>query len=260
MQSLLHASAAGTHMVHSRLHWRGHLASNMTKQWMFVISFKVIKSSCVSVGKPLLQGSECSLSSAIASSFSQVGIEQAWCMQNQLHHFLFLNRWTLTMCNPWYFSCMLVVVCFSYRHPSSRGRLWDWDSSQDASLMVLLIQVGSVHIDHSITICLCLPDSGGRGSCCSLLYQNQPISSYHSMSFGFFHELGAWIPWQRSHHRNAGTVWPSNDSSKAAPGISLSVSCTSDNCAPITCGSAALCVILCIKVYSAAILQACELG
>ena len=45
-------------------------------------------------------------------------------------------------CDPRYFAHMLMVVRFSYRHPSGKWRLWDWDSSQGVSvLLVLLMQI-----------------------------------------------------------------------------------------------------------------------
>lgn len=60
----------------------------------------------------------------------------------------------LTMGDP---SGMLMVVC---KHPSSKWRLWDWDSSQNVSMMlVFLIEVGSINVHHCITSCLRRSDS-----------------------------------------------------------------------------------------------------
>ena len=49
---------------------------------------------------------------------------------------------------------------------------------------------------------------------------------YLEISLCFLHEEGAWIPWHTSLHCSAGTVCRCNGSSKAARGISASVSCS----------------------------------
>ena len=61
-----------------------------------------------------------------------------------------------------------------------------------------------------------------------VVYLPISIFTHFPISLAFFHEDGAWTPLQRRHHLKAGIVAFSKGSWRAAPGMSLSASCTLD--------------------------------
>ena len=140
-----------------------------------------------------------------------------------------INSYVTTLCHNRDFIAILFVVFCINSLPTNQRWWWmaNWcntDTTAD-NLLLFQIKVRSIYIDYFLLVWFSFYNPKIS---LLILFTITYINNYLLIISVFFQEVGTFIPRHNSHHLNSCTLWISIGSLKWAPGISSSLSSTTN--------------------------------